>query len=309
MKSTALVDPMVSVRAYLAAEKSDNTRRAYAKDWADFSSFCKTRNEPDLPAEALLVAQYLAQLADGGKKVSTIERRVAAIRYVHKAAGLEPPTNVEGVKAVMRGIRRKVGRRQVRKAPATADLLSKALERLPNTRAGLRDRALLLVGFAAALRRSEIVALDVIDVTVRPRGLILNIGRSKTDQAGEGAAIPVPRGGKLKPVQALEAWIAAAGITEGPIFREVDRHGRVGSAALSDRSVARIVKRAFAAIGAKVEDFSGHSLRAGFVTTSLDHGVDAFKIMGITRHAKVDTLKIYDRRERDFDDHAGDDFL
>ncbi|MBB5051136.1 site-specific recombinase XerD [Afipia massiliensis] len=300
---------MTSVRSYLAAEKSANTRRAYAKDWADFSSFCKTRNEGDLPATAILVAQYLAQLADGGKKASTIERRVAAIRYVHKAAGHEPPTNAEGVKAVMRGIRRRLGKKQVRKAPATAELLELVLAKLPATTAGLRDRALLLIGFAAALRRSELVDLNVNDITWRTRGIILNIGRSKTDQAGEGADIPVPRGGKLKPVQALEAWIATAGIIEGPIFREVDRHGRVGSSALSDRSVARIVKRAFAAIGANVDDFAGHSLRAGFVTTSLEYGIDAFKIMGITRHVKVDTLKTYDRRERGFDDHAGDDFL
>lgn len=307
--TNALVDPLASVRAYLAAEKADNTRRAYATDWADFSSFCKTRNEPDLPAEPVLVAQYLAQLADGGKKASTIERRVAAIRCFHKVAGHEPPTNAEGVKAVMRGIRRKLGKKQVRKAPATADLLTEVVDRLPTSLQGLRDRALLVLGFAAALRRSELVALDVLDVTVRPRGLIVHIGRSKSDQTGAGADIPVPNGKHLKPTDALRAWLEASGITEGPIFREVDRHGRVGVAALSDRSVARIVKRAFARIGAKVEDFSGHSLRAGFVTTSLEHGVDNLKIMGITRHAKVDTLKIYDRRERDFDDHAGDGFL
>lgn len=305
----ALVDPMASVRGYLEAEKSASTRRAYASDFADFQAWCDRAGETALPASPIGVAKYLAQLADSGSKTATIERRVASIRYVHKAAGHEPPTNSEGVKAVMRGIRRRLGRKQVRKAPATADLLSNALNRLPNTRAGLRDRALLLVGFAAALRRSELVALNVIDVTVRPRGLILHIGRSKTDQDGAGSDIPVPNGKHLKPAAALQAWLDAAGIIEGPIFREVDRHGRVGSVALSDRTVARIVKRAFAAIGANVDDFSGHSLRAGFVTTSLEHGVDAFKIMGITRHAKVDTLKTYDRREKDFDDHAGDGFL
>jgi site-specific recombinase XerD len=307
--ATELVDPMASVRAYLEAEKSSNTRRAYRTDWKSFSEWCGRVCEDPLPARPLAVAQYLAQLADGGLKASTIERRVAAIRYMHKAAGHEPPTNAEGVKAVMRGIRRTKGKRQVRKAPATAELLDRVISALPATLAGLRDRALLLVGFAAALRRSELVALEVADVRHASKGIFLHIGRSKTDQDGRGVDIPVPRGGKLQPVAALSAWLQAASIAEGPIFREVDRHGRVGATALSDRSVARIVKRAFAAIGAKVEDFSGHSLRAGFVTTSLEHKVDALKIMGITRHAKVDTLKIYDRRENGFDDHAGDDFL
>lgn len=306
--SNALVDPMASVRGYLAAEKAASTRKAYLVDFADFTTFCETYGHVALPSPPVAVALYLAHLADTGRKAATIERRVAAIRCFHKAAGHEPPTNAEAVKAVMRGIRRKLGKKQVRKAPATADLLVQALARLPNTIRGLRDRALLLLGFAAALRRSELVALDVVDVTVRPRGLIVHIGRSKTDQDGEGADIPVPNGKQLKPADALREWLEASGVTEGPIFREVDRHGRVGSQALSDRSVARIVKGVFADLGIE-GDFAGHSLRAGFVTTALEHGVDNLKIMGITRHAKVDTLKIYDRRERDFDDHAGDGFL
>ena len=309
MTSTDLVDPMASVRSYLAAEKSDNTRRAYATDFADFTSWCAGVNETPLPATPIAVARYLAQLSDAGKKASTIERRVAAIRYVHKAAGLEPPTSAEGVKAVMRGIRRRIGMKQVRKLPATSDVLATAISRMPSTAAGLRDRALLLIGFAAALRRSELVALRVDDITHASKGMVLHIRRSKTDQDGEGADIPIPRGGKLQPVAALSAWLKAAAITEGPIFREVDRHGKVGRAALSDRSVARVIKKVLGAAGIDARDFSGHSLRAGFVTSSLEHGVDVFKIMRITRHEKVDTVKTYDRRANDFDDHAGDDFL
>lgn len=309
MTSTDLVDPMASVRSYLAAEKSDNTRRAYATDFADLTSWCRQVGETPLPATPIAVARYLAQLADAGKKASTIERRVAAIRYVHKAAGLEPPTSAEGVKAVMRGIRRRVGKKQVRKLPATADVLTAAIARLPATPAGLRDRALLLIGFAAALRRSELVALDVTDITTAAKGIVLHIRRSKTDQDGAGADIPIPRGGKLQPVAALSAWLKAADITEGPIFREVDRHGRVGTAALTGRSVARIVKRVLGVACIDAREFSGHSLRAGFVTSSLEHGVDVLKIMRITRHEKVDTVKTYDRRENDFDDHAGEEFL
>lgn len=304
-----LVDPMASVRFYLESEKSDNTRRAYRTDWADFTAWCFEQAEEALPATPVAVARYLAQLADGGKKAATIERRVAAIRYAHKAAGLEPPTGAEGVKAVMRGIRRTISKKKVRKAPATAEVLSSALAGLTDSLTGRRDRALLVVGFAAALRRSELVSLQVADIRYASRGIFVHIERSKTDQDGEGAEIPIPRGGQLKAVQALEAWLTAAAITEGPIFREVDRHGRVGTAALSDRSVARIVKKVLGVAGFDAAGFSGHSLRAGFVTSALEKKVDYFKIMGITRHVKVDTVKDYDRRENGFDDHAGDSFL
>jgi site-specific recombinase XerD len=307
--STELVDPMASVRAYLAAEKSANTRRAYATDWADFSTWSEQVGAAALPATAIDVARYLAQLADAGRKVATIERRVAAIRYVHKAAGHEPPTGAEGVKAVMRGIRRTRRQAKTQKSPATAEVLVGALSALPDTLAGLRDRALLLIGFAGALRRSELVALEVADLTFRPKGLLLQIRSSKTDQDGEGATLPIPRGRSLRPVAALEAWLAASGITEGPIFREINRHGRIGDVALSDRSVARIVKKVLGAAGLDARIYSGHSMRAGFVTSSLAQGVDVFTIMKQTRHVKVDTVKDYDRRENGFDDHAGGEFL
>jgi site-specific recombinase XerD len=307
--STELVDPRASVRSYLAAEKSENTRRAYAADWADFTTWCGVAGCAPLPATPIDVATYLARLADGGRKASTIQRRVASIRAAHLAAGHEPPTNAEGVKATMRGIRRTVGTRPTRKAPATAEILQKLLAVFPDTLAGIRDRAIVLLGFAAALRRSEIVALDIDDVEWRRKGIVLHIGRSKTDQEGKGVDIPVPRGSKLQPVAALSAWLEASGISEGPIFREVDRHGELGPQRLTGRSIARIVKRAVAAAGFDASIFSGHSMRAGFVTSALDAGVDPLKIMPISRHVKVDTLKIYDRRENDFDDHAGGDFL
>lgn len=307
--STDLVDPLASVRSYLDAEKSSNTREAYASDFRDFSEWCGRVDETPLPASPLVVARYLAQLADAGRKVSTIERRVAAIRYLHKAAGHEPPTNTEGVKAVLRGIRRRIGTRPVRKAPATAEILLELLAKCGDGLAQKRDRALLLVGFAAALRRSELVALQVSDVSVRPRGIILHIRSSKTDQESAGQDLPIPRGGRLRPVQALEAWLEASGISEGPIFREVDRHGNVGAAALSDRSVARIIKRVVREAGIDERVFSGHSLRAGFATSALDAGVDPLMLMKTTRHASVKTLAIYDRRESDFDTGAGSKVL
>lgn len=304
--STELVDPMARVRAYLEAEKSDNTRRAYKSDWVDFTAWCDHAGEISLPATPASVARYLAELADGGFKRSTIQRRVSAIAAGHKAAGFEPPTNFEGVKAVMRGIRRRIGKRQRRVAPATAPIIANLL--YPDGLAGLRDRALVLIGFAGAFRRSELVAFDVEDISRRPRGIVLRLNRSKTDQEAEGSEIPIPNGKELKPVAALDAWLSAADISSGPIFRKIDRHGHI-LGRLCDRSVARIVQKVFRAAGIEASDFSGHSLRAGFVTTALDNKVDPLKIMKQSRHAKIDTLKIYDRRDNDIDDHAGGEFL
>lgn len=309
MSSTDLVDPMASVRAYLEAEKASNTRKAYGSDWADFTAWCSTADLQSLPAEPATVARYLAQLADVGRKTSTIQRRVAAIRNFHKIAGFEPPTSTEGVKATMRGIRRTLRSKPVRKKPTTAGLLAKVLEHLPKTLAGIRDRAILLVAFAGALRRSEVVALQLEDIERRPNGILLHLDHSKSDQEGKGAALPVPNGRELRPVEALDAWLTAAGITSGPVFREVDRHGRVGTGALSDRSVARIVKRAIAAAGLDEKDFSGHSMRAGFITSSLDRRADPLLVKKQSRHAKLDTLLIYDRRDNELEEHFSGDFL
>lgn len=305
--STALVDPRASVRTYLEAASSDNTRRAYKSDWADFCAWCERTGESSLPATPIGIASYLAQLADTGSKASTIQRRVAALRAAHLAAGFEPPTNAEGVKATMRGIRRKLGTRPTKKKPATAEVQAGFI--FPNTLTGIRDRAIMVLGFAAALRRSELVDLKVNDIEPRPKGILIHLGRSKTDQEGKGRLIPVPRGDALKPVDALEAWLKASGITEGPIFRGIDRHGNVSKDGITDRAVADIVKKVCAAAGLDASAFSGHSLRAGFVTSSLDRKVDFFRIMSQTGHVKVDTLREYDRRESGFDDHAGEGFL
>ena len=307
--ATHLVDPRASVRAYIDAATAGNTRKAYKSDWADFSTWCEGAGKAALPAEPIDVAAYLAHLADRGIKASTIQRRIAAIRAAHLAGGFEPPTNAEGVKATMRGIRRTVGTRPNKKKPATAELLERLLNFFPDSLRGKRDRAIVLLGFAAALRRSELVDLEVNDVERRPKGIVLRIGHSKTDQEGRGELIPVPRGSGLRPVDALEAWLEASRISEGPIFRGIDRHGNLKGEALTDRAVADIVKKVCAAAGLEAGAFSGHSLRAGFVTSALDRGQDYFKIMGITRHARVDTLKEYDRRESGFDDHAGGGFL
>lgn len=238
------------------------------------------------------MAAYLAHLADSGLKSSTITRRCAAIAYAHRLSGLPPPTSAEPVKAVLRGISRRIGVAVAQKAPATARAISRMVKA-----ASVRDRAILLLGFAAALRRSELVALQVCDVEHHADGLIIHIRKSKTDQIGEGHQVAVPYGNKLRPVEAVEQWIALSGRTEGPLF------------GVCAGTIANIVKAGARRAKLDPSQFSGHSLRSGYVSSALESGADMFRIMDQTRHKSVATLKVYDRRAKAFKKHSGAKFL
>jgi integrase len=255
------------------------------------------------------VAAYLAALATSGLTASTITRRRAAIAYMHRACGFEPPTSSEAAKAVLAGIRRSIGASVKRKLPATAEVIRSLVGDMPSDLRGLRDRALMLVGFAGALRRSELIALDVQDIEEGPDGLFVRISRSKTDQEGAGDFVSIPHGSRLRPVLALKDWLQASRITEGPLFRPIRKGGELVGARLTDRSVANIVKLHAAAVGLDPTLFSGHSLRSGFVTSALQSGADVLRVMDVTRHRQVNTLKAYDRRAKAFRQHAGEKFL
>ena len=294
---------------YAQASKAASTRRAYQTDAADFACWCKQHGVDPIPASVDTVAAYLASLANAGLRASTITRRCAGIRYMHRLAGLESPTGNEALKAVLSGIRRSIGTAATRKAPATADVVRVILAEVPQDLRGLRDRALLLLGFAGALRRSELVAINVSDIEETAEGLLVHIRKSKTDQEGTGDFVSVPHGSRLRPVAGVMAWLQAAGIVEGPLFRSIKKGGLVTPERLSDRSVAKIVKRRAEAAGFDPAIFSGHSLRAGFVTAALHHGADILRVMDVTRHREVSTLKTYDRRAKAFKQHAGEAFL
>jgi site-specific recombinase XerD len=294
---------------YAEAEKSEATRRAYESDWRDFAAWCASRGAATLPAHQGIVAAYLSGLADSGRKSSTIGRRAAAIGYHHKMAGHEPPTNNEGVKATLRGIRRTIGTARAGKAPATADLIGQMLALCQDTMIGKRDRALLCLGFAGAFRRSELCALEVADLTEVPDGLRILIRRSKGDQEGQGQEVAIPRGYKLRPVEAVQTWLAAAEISNGPVFRAVGRGGRVSCAALADDSAARIVKRYARRVGLDPAAYAGHSLRSGFLTSAAESGASIWKLSEVSRHKSLDTLRGYVRRVDLFKEHAGAAFL
>jgi site-specific recombinase XerD len=294
---------------FAEAEKAQATRAAYASDWRDFAAWCAARGATPLPAHGGIVAAYLSDLADRGRKSSTIGRRAAAIGHRHKLAGHEPPTSQEGVRVVLRGIRRTIGAARAGKAPATADILTAMLRLCPPTLAGSRDRALLALGFAGAFRRSELVALEVADLTEAPDGLRVLIRRSKTDQEREGAEIAIPRGYRLRPVEAVQAWMAAAEISEGPLFRPVLKGGRIQREPLSAFSAAQIVKRYAERAGLDPAAYAGHSLRSGFLTSAAESGASILKMIEVSRHKSVDVLRGYVRRADLFREHAGAAFL
>jgi site-specific recombinase XerD len=305
----SLSDAESAATDFAKASKAAATIRAYRSDARDFAAWCARYDLEPMPASVETIAAYLAALARSGLKASTITRRRAAIAYMHRAAGLEPPTQSEAAKAVLAGIRRSIGTAVTRKVPITVKAVRAMLEEIPEDLRGLRDRALLLIGFAGALRRSELVALGVEDIEEGADGIFVRIKRSKTDQEGQGDFVSIPHGFRLMPVAALKAWLQAAGITEGPIFRSIKKGGQVTRYRLSDRSVADIIKRRSAAAGLDARSLSGHSLRSGFVTEALANGADVFRVMDVTRHRQVNTLKVYDRRAKAFKQHAGEAFL
>jgi site-specific recombinase XerD len=291
-------------RSYANAEKAVATRRAYGTDFVLFRAWCEERQLDTLPASSVTVAAFLAHEASRNVKASTIGRRTAAIRYAHKLAGLATPTDDELVKATVRGIRRTLGTAKTKKAPATAERLLAMAANTGVGLKGLRDRALLLLGFAGAFRRSELVALNIEDVEDLQDGMKITIRHSKTDQEGAGQTIAIPFGKIACPIAALKEWIAAAGITAGKIFRSVNRHGRLGER-LTDQSVSDIVKEHAERLRLNPKQFAGHSLRAGFLTSAASRGASIFKMMDVSRHRSVDTLRGYVRDAELFKDHAG----
>jgi site-specific recombinase XerD len=293
--------------AFALAEKAESTRRAYGTDFARFRAWCVARNACALPAQPETVAAYLAAEASRAKP-STLNRRLAAIRYAHRLSGHPTPTADERLRAVMRGIRRSRGTAPQKKAPATAERL---LAMLPagDTLVALRDRALLLLGFAGAFRRSELVALEREDIAEVPEGLRITIRRSKTDPEARSAVIAIPRGTLACPVAALSAWLAAAGIGSGPVFRPIARNDRLRDRRLTDRSVAAIVKTHAARAGLDPRQYAGHSLRSGFLTSAAARGASLFKLADQSRHKSLEVLRGYVRDAELFVSHAGSGLL
>lgn len=298
-----------AAHAYAVNEKSASTRRAYRADLKIFTAWCQTQGVDALPTSPEVVATFLAAQAQEGIKASTLNRRLAAIKYAHELAGHVSPTQAKRVGVTLRGIRRTIGMASVQKAPATAMRIAAMVAHCPDNLRGHRDRALLLLGFSGAFRRSELVALNVEDIEEEPDGLRVRIRRSKTDQEGWGEEVAIYRGGRLRAVEAVQSWLGAAKIITGPVFRPLTKNDRVRPRALTTKSVALIVKDYAAKAGLDPAEFAGHSLRSGFLTSAAEHGASIFKMMEVSRHKSVEMLRVYVRRAELFKDHAGSGFL
>lgn len=283
----------------IEASEAVNTRLAHRKDWARFEAWCKRHRCQSLPASPQALVAYLSAHA-GELKPATLIRHLASISVAHRAAGFDSPTRSLLVGKTLAGIKRTHGTAQTKKAPLLVEELL-ALARALDTEEleDLRDRALILIMFAAALRRSEAADLEVRDIEFTKKGLILTKRRSKTDQAGAGMRVPVAYGStNACPVIALRRWFKAAKLEQGAIFRDVT--GSVVGKRLTDHTLARIVKRRVEILGLDPKKFSGHSLRAGFVTSASAAGMDDWMIAKITGHKSMSILAGY-RREADIE--------
>lgn len=281
-----LEDLVAAMERYAAAAQATSTVKAYSSDWRLFEAWCERYAFTALPATPEVAALYLTSLARRGLKVSTVRRRAAAITRAHRQAGLTSPVWDPRVTTVLEGIARSVGTAPAKKVALVRDRLTATIDLIdPTTTAGLRDRALLLVGFALGLRRSELVALTLADLSPATDGITVRITRSKTDQHAAGASLLLAYADQDRPcpVRALRAWLDHAEITSGPVFRRVTRTGAVSSP-LTAQSVALIVKRRVTAAGLDPAAFAGHSLRSGFATQAARDGFHSSQISNVTRH-------------------------
>lgn len=285
------IQPPKAVLDLVSHSISESTKRAYRADLQHFEATGRT-----IPASPADVATYLAEMA-GHFAVATIERRLASLAKAHRSSGHENPCEAELVRLTMRGIRRTLGAKQRQATAILRDDLFAMLDKLGDQRPkDIRDRALLLTGFATAMRRSELASLDIEDVEFIAKGMMVTLRRSKTDQEAQGHKIAVPFGRtRYCPVMALKEWLCVLNHSSGPIFVRIDRHGHIQEQRVSGEAVSLVVKTRIATAGYDPKSFSGHSLRAGFATSAAEAGASTFKIRQTTGHRTETSLSRYIR--------------
>lgn len=288
------------VQDFLSQSISENTKRGYRADMEHFEA--TGRIIPTLSGD---IASYIAEMA-GHYAVATIERRLASLAKAHRSRGYDDPCKSELVKATLRGIRRTLGTKQRQAAAILRDDLFAMLDKLDDQRPkDIRDRAVLLVGFATAMRRSELASLNVEDIEFIPKGMMVTLCRSKTDQEGHGRKIAVPYGRTRHcPVAALKGWLDVIQRPSGPIFVCINKHGHMLKRRVSGEAISLVVKTRIANAGYDPKPFSGHSLRAGFATSAAQAGSSSYKIRQTTGHRSEASLSRYIRDTDLFTDAA-----
>lgn len=280
------------IAAALTAAVAQSTHDLCDRAWQPWERWCLLRGIAALPADPAAICAYLAERAEAGAAADTLTTICSAIAYRHRIRGLADPTLHEAVRLVRRGLRRLVGtapRCQAR--PLSTAEIRQIIDRIDRgTAKGARDAALILLGFASALRRSELAALTLADLQHQPGGLFITLRRSKTDQEAAGQSVGVAHGqhAATDPVAALAAWSACRGRTAGPLFTSM-RNRHLTLEPLSGEAISRMLGRSHAA-GLDATRITGHSLRAGHATTAAQAGVPLDRIAAQTRHKRIATL-------------------
>jgi len=307
--SASLDALLAQAQASFRASRAFSTHRAYAHDWQEFQIWCRSHARIPLPASPETIILYATDLTKNqNRQLNTLRRRLAALSQLHQEAGFPSPTQAWTVQQFLAGLRRELGLAPQRKRPLLAEDLKEILADLPDTRLGQRDRALLLLGFSGAFRRSELVALDVTDLEETRDGLVVTIRKSKTDQEGQGRRVGIPPGAEPTscPLWAIETWRAAAAIETGAVFRVMNRHDQVLPKRLSGEGVGMVVKRHVEALGFDPGQFAGHSLRAGLATSAAAAGKSERAIMQQTGHRSLTTVRRYIRDGNLFRENAAE---
>jgi len=307
--STGLEDLIQKANDLIRAAKAPSTRKAYQSDFRIYDSWCTDLGQTSLPSAPETIALYIASCVVARLSPATIARRLASISKAHQAAGFEEsPASTKHfvVSEVLKGARRTLGVAQKCKDPLLLHDILRLLAACPKNLLGLRDRALILIGFAGAFRRSELCAMAVCDLSFSDSGLVINIPRSKADleQAGDKVAIPLGEHDQTCPIRALREWLAAANVTSGAVFRAVDRHNKVAANGLHRDSIAEILKTAATRAGINATNIAGHSVRAGMATQAALNGSSERAIAKTTRHRSRRVLQRYIRPGELFRENA-----
>lgn len=308
--SRGLEQLIARANTFISNARAASTVRAYRSDWRDFTSWCQAHQLQFLPATPETIALYITDLASGPLAVATIVRRLTSISKAHAAAGHASPASTRNlvVGDTLRGIKRTLGTAQHKKQALLAKDIRRLVAACTENLTGTRDKALFLLSFAGAFRRSESSGITVEDLKFCREGVVCTLRRSKTDQEGAGREVGIPfnKDKTICPVRALKAWLKAAKIKTGPVFRRVDRYGFVSKhRGLDPASVAYIVKHAAKRAGFRhVREVSGHSFRSGHVSQAVKNGVPEYVVMKQTGHKSREVLSAYIRMGELFEQNA-----
>ena len=317
LHNSANVGTAISVDEFREAARSENTRIAYRKGWSCFTAWCRSTDLAPQGAGPDDIVRFLVTMANEGPSggggplaLNTLRLYRSGLNDQWRRMGIPSPASAGIVSEVLQGLARVLGDKPRRVKAIRENQILAMLKSCGGGLHGLRDAAVLSLGFAAALRRSELCFLRTDDLECKgAEGMMLHVRRSKTDPKGAGQRVAVMQGKAVQPIAHMERWLSASNIRAGFVFQTLLRGGAASGRPLDPGDVARIVKRHARRIGLDPREYSGHSLRAGFVTCAAVHHARIDKIMEVTRHKSAETLLKYIRDEDSFVDHAGSAFL